>query len=52
VSKGRGGDQDPDPQVRAYFLSKVMRQGKPDDVFSFVTLRELHNSQQTTSAAS
>lgn len=33
--------RDPDPQVRAYFLGKVMRQGKPDDVFSFVTLREL-----------
>lgn len=33
--------QDPDPDVRAYFLGKLMRQAKPDDVFSFVTLDEL-----------
>ena len=33
--------RDPDPDVRAYFLGKLMRQAKPDDVFSFVTLREL-----------
>jgi hypothetical protein len=32
---------DPDPAVRAYFLGKLMRQAKPDDVFSFVTLREV-----------
>ncbi len=31
----------PDPEVRAYFLGKLMRQAKPDDVFSFVTLDEL-----------
>ena len=27
--------------MRAYYLGKLMRQAKPDDVFSFVTLREL-----------
>ncbi len=33
--------RDPDPEVRAYFLGKLMRQAKPDDVFSFVTLSEI-----------
>ena len=33
--------RDPDPDVRAYFLGKLMRQAKPDDVFSFVTLSEI-----------
>jgi hypothetical protein len=33
--------RDPDPAVRAYFLGKLMRQAKPDDVFTFVTLREV-----------
>jgi hypothetical protein len=32
---------DDDPAVRAYFLGKLMRQAKPDDVFAFVTLREV-----------
>ena len=32
---------DPDPEVRAYYLGKLMRQAKPDDVFSFATLREI-----------
>lgn len=32
---------DRDPDVRAYFIGKLMRQAKPDDVFSFVTLREI-----------
>jgi hypothetical protein len=30
--------QDPNPDVRAYFAAKLMRQAKPDDVFQFVTL--------------
>ena len=30
--------RDPDPDVRAYFVAKLMRQAKPDDVFQFVTL--------------
>lgn len=29
---------DTDPEVRGYFLGKLMRQAKPDDVFTFVTL--------------
>lgn len=32
---------DPDLEVRAYYLGKLMRQAKPDDVFTFVTLREI-----------
>lgn len=35
---------DADPRVRAYFVAKLMRQAKPDDVFQFVklaTIREL-----------
>jgi hypothetical protein len=39
--------RDPDPDVRAYFLGKLMRQAKPDDVFTFVTLRELHEALQS-----
>jgi hypothetical protein len=27
----------PDPVVRGYWLGKLMRQAKPDDVFTFVT---------------
>jgi hypothetical protein len=34
--------RDPDPEVRAYFIGKLMRQAKPDDVFSFVTLNEIY----------
>ena len=30
--------RDPDPGVRAYFVAKLMRQAKPDDVFGFVEL--------------
>ena len=30
-----------DPEVRAYFIGKLMRQAKPDDVFSFVTLGDI-----------
>ncbi len=35
---------DPDPEVRAYHLGKVMRQARPDDVFTFASparIREL-----------
>ena len=35
---------DPDPVVRAYLIGKLMRQAKPDDVFTFVSpkaIREL-----------
>ena len=32
---------DADPEVRAYYVGKLMRQAKPDDVFTFVTLHEI-----------
>ncbi len=32
---------DEDPEVRAYFLGKLMRQAKPDDVFTFVALNDV-----------
>jgi hypothetical protein len=32
---------DPDPEVRAYYIGKLMRQAKPDDVFTFVTTNEI-----------
>lgn len=35
---------DPDPEVRAYFVGKLMRQAKPDDVFTFVSRREIESS--------
>ena len=35
--------RDPDPDVRAYFVGKLMRQAKPDDVFTFVSLDELYD---------
>jgi hypothetical protein len=31
----------PDESLRAYFIAKLMRQAKPDDVFSFVTPAEI-----------
>ena len=30
-----------DPEVRAYYLGKLMRQARPDDVFTFVTHAEI-----------
>ena len=35
--------QDPDSSVRAYFVAKLMRQAKPDDVFRFVDLTTVRN---------
>ena len=32
---------DPDPVVRAYWIGKLMRQAKPDDVFTFVSWNEI-----------
>jgi hypothetical protein len=32
---------DPDPEVRAYLVAKVMRQAKPDDALALVTLQEI-----------
>jgi hypothetical protein len=34
---------DSDPAVRAYFIGKLMRQAKPDDVFSFVSLKQVED---------
>ena len=33
--------RDPDADVRAYYVGKLMRQAKPDDVFTFVTRHEI-----------
>jgi hypothetical protein len=30
-----------DPEVRAYYLGKLMRQAKPDDVFTFATVADI-----------
>ena len=32
---------DSNPEVRAYFVGKLMRQARPDDVFAFVGLRQI-----------
>jgi len=37
----RQGLRNPDADVRAYLVGKLMRQAKPDDVFSFVSPREI-----------
>jgi len=37
----RKGLADPDVDVRAYLVGKLMRQAKPDDVFQFVRAREI-----------
>ena len=37
----RRGLQDQDPAVRAYLVGKIMRQAKPDDVFTFATPGEI-----------
>jgi hypothetical protein len=41
LEKFQQGLRDPDPDVRAYLVGKLMRQAKPDDVFNFVTAREI-----------
>lgn len=35
-----------DPDVRAYLIGKLMRQAKPDDVFLFVTPRQIYDHWQ------
>ena len=35
--------RDSNPDVRAYFIAKLMRQAKPDDVFQFVTLSTIRS---------
>jgi hypothetical protein len=41
VEQLRAGLDDPDPEVRAYLIGKLMRQAKPDDVFLYVRPREI-----------
>ncbi|HEX7182377.1 MAG TPA: hypothetical protein VF756_11080 [Thermoanaerobaculia bacterium] len=37
----RRGLEDNEPEARAYLVGKLMRQAKPDDVFAFVSPREI-----------
>jgi hypothetical protein len=37
----RAALDDEDPAVRAYYLGKLMRQARPDDVFQFVNLNRV-----------
>lgn len=39
---------DQDAEVRAYFLGKLMRQAKPDDVLTFVTAQRLADEWAST----
>lgn len=32
-----------DPEVKAYYIGKIMRQAKPDDVFEFVDARTIRS---------
>jgi hypothetical protein len=32
---------DPDPEISSHWLAKLLRQAKPDDVFTFVTRRRI-----------
>jgi hypothetical protein len=41
VEEFRARLEDPDPEVRAYLVGKLMRQAKPDDVFLYVRPREI-----------
>jgi hypothetical protein len=41
IDEFRARLRDPDPEVRAYFLGKLMRQAKPDDVFTFASLADI-----------
>jgi hypothetical protein len=38
VDEFRARLEDPDPEVRAYWIGRTMRDAKPDDVFTFVSL--------------
>ena len=35
--------RNPDPDIRAYHLGKLMRQAKPDDALAFVSLRDIRD---------
>ena len=43
VDEFRDRLRDPNPDVRAYFIAKLMRQAKPDDVFTFVSLATIRD---------
>lgn len=43
IDEFRARLHDPDPEVRAYYVGKLMRQAKPDDVFTFVSLSEIYD---------
>jgi len=43
IEQFQRGLQDPDVEVRAYLVGKLMRQAKPDDVFSFVSPRVIRD---------
>jgi hypothetical protein len=43
LSQFREGLADPDPEVHAYLIGKLMRQAKPDDVFLFVGPGEIRD---------
>ena len=38
----RAALRDDDPEVRAYLVGKLMRQAKPDDVFTFISRADIH----------
>lgn len=40
----REGLRSSNPEARAYLIGKLMRQAKPDDVFTFVSPREIRES--------
>jgi hypothetical protein len=42
IDEFRSRIRDVDPEVRAYFIGKLMRQAKPDDVFTFVSLQTIY----------
>lgn len=43
LTQFREGLANPDLDVRAYLVGKLMRQAKPDDVFQFVRPREIRD---------
>jgi hypothetical protein len=44
IDEFREGLRSSDPEARAYLIGKLMRQAKPDDVFTFVSPREIRET--------
>lgn len=44
LEKFQRGLDDPNPEARAYLLGKLMREARPDDVFSFVSPRKIREN--------